>query len=339
MPVSIVVGGQFGSEGKGKSAHILARACDARAVVRVGGPNSGHTVIDPRGRARVFRQLPTACLLTNAISVLPAGAYLDVDLVCREIAEVQLAPDRLWIDPAAVLVTASEKEAEQAARLHSRIGSTLSGTGEAVSRRVLREERVGFAGDEKRLASYIKPVRLLLRELLSSGERVLIEGTQGFGLSLLHSGSYPYSTSRDTTAAGALAEVGLSPLDVDEVVLVLRAFPIRVAGNSGPLSREIDWSVVTKESGSDNPILEHTSVTRQVRRVGRFDAEIVRRAIIANRPTQIVLNHVDHVDAQAGKVGAITPRAGRFIETINDQIGQRIDLVGLSPSVLVEYES
>ena len=56
MPVSIVVGGQFGSEGKGKVAHYLAQKMEASFAVRCGGPNSGHTVIDPSGKARIFQQ-------------------------------------------------------------------------------------------------------------------------------------------------------------------------------------------------------------------------------------------------------------------------------------------
>ena len=65
MPVSIVVGGQYGSEGKGKVAHYLAREMSARFAVRCGGPNSGHTVIDEQGNARIFQQLPTAAILPD----------------------------------------------------------------------------------------------------------------------------------------------------------------------------------------------------------------------------------------------------------------------------------
>ncbi|HEU4441008.1 MAG TPA: adenylosuccinate synthetase, partial [Burkholderiales bacterium] len=59
----------------------------------------------------------------------------------------------------------------------------------------------------------------LLRENLERGDRVVLEGTQGFGLSLLHSGTYPFCTSRDTTASGFISEAGLSPFDVDQIVM------------------------------------------------------------------------------------------------------------------------
>ena len=88
----------------------------------------------------------------------------------------------------------------------------------------------------------------MLRRLLSSNERVVIEGTQGFGLSLYHGGHYPKATSRDTTAGTFVGEAGLSPLDVDDVKMVIRTFPIRVAGDSGELPNETTWKAVAAEA-------------------------------------------------------------------------------------------
>jgi adenylosuccinate synthase len=162
-----------------------------------------------------------------------------------------------------------------------------------------------------------------------------MEGTQGFGLSLLHSPSYPYVTSRDTTAAAFVSEMGLSPLDVDEVVMVLRAFPIRVSGNSGPLPYETDWTTITRDSGSPISILEHTSVTHRVRRVARFDPEIVRSAIAVNAPTHLVLNHIDYIDFECRKLNALSERALDFIESVERLVGAQIDYVGCSPSSII----
>lgn len=153
---------------------------------------------------------------------------------------------------------------------------------------------------------YIKPVIPFLREKLNNGERIIVEGTQGFGLSLLHSSHYPYVTSRDTTAAAFISEVGLSPLDVDEIIMVIRAFPIRVGGNSGNLLDEINWETITNESRSDNPIVEYTSVTKTLRRVARFNTDIVLQAIKANKPTCIVLNHLDYIDASCKDFHSLT---------------------------------
>jgi adenylosuccinate synthase len=170
---------------------------------------------------------------------------------------------------------------------------------------------------------------------LDAGDRVVVEGTQGFGLSLLHSPHYPRTTSRDTSAAAATAEAGLSPVDVAEVVLVLRAFPIRVAGNSGDFgAQEIDWATVAAEGGHDEVIAEFTSVTGRLRRVARFDPELVRKAITVNRPTSIVLNHLDHVDARVAG-GVITERARRFVDWVAEAIDQDIDVLGLAPDIVV----
>src|SRR5207247_1926198 len=138
---------------------------------------------------------------------------------------------------------------------------------------------------------------------------------------------YPYVTSRDTTAAGFLSEAGLSPLDVDDVVLVLRAFPIRVAGSSGPLECEVDWGTVTRDSGSPQPIVEYTSVTHAVRRVARFSPEIVKQAIAVNNPTRIVLNHLDYVDHGAAELLRPTERVTAFMQNVCSSIGRPIDLL------------
>jgi adenylosuccinate synthase len=327
MPVTVVVGGQFGSEGKGKVAHALALERRATVAIRVGGPNSGHTVIH-RGEAIVLRQLPTASIIPGVLCVIPAGGYVLVDILKEEMKRVQLDEQRLVVDPNAVLITRRDVTDEQAASLASRIGSTESGTGAAVVARAGRTGGVALAKDSPVLKPFVKPVGPIVRARLDGQERVLIEGTQGFGLSLLHSPFYPFVTSRDTTAAGFVSEAGLSPLDVDDITLVLRAFPIRVAGNSGPLPNEIDWDELTRNSGNPFGVREFTSVTNKLRRVAYFDASVVRLAITHNRPSKIVLNHLDYVDSRCAIEGRLTPRASSFVREIEDQLGASVSHVG-----------
>lgn len=338
MPISVVIGGQFGSEGKGKVAHDLARRCKSSIAIRVGGANSGHTVIDPDGNARKFRALPTASILPNAISVIAAGSYIDPSVLMAEIAETRLDPSRLLIDPNAVLITDEHKQAEHTSGLGEKIGSTLSGTGVAVISRLLRNGSAHFASSDDRLKPFIRDTSSFMRERLSSNERVIIEGTQGFGLSVLHSQDYPNVTSRDTSAAGFVSEAGLSPLDVDEVIMVLRAFPIRVAGNSGPLPNEINWETVTRESGYPNDLVEHTTVTDNIRRVARFDAAVVRAAIKVNSPNLIVLNHVDYIDASCRKTHCLNLQTEKFVTLVEQQINSKIDYIGFGPSGIVRRE-
>lgn len=334
MPVTVVVGGQFGSEGKGKVAHLIARDANASIAVRVGGPNSGHTVVTPAGETIILRQLPTASILPDITCVLGAGSYINPDILLAELERTGLTPNRLLIDPHAVVVTQTDELKEKEGPLQRSIGSTQSGTGSAVLSRISRTGDVTLAENHPGLREFVQPVVSFLRDRLGNGQRVIVEGTQGFGLSLLHSKYYPHVTSRDTTAAGFVSEAGLSPLDVDDVVLVLRAFPIRVSGNSGPLPGEFTWDELTAESGSARPLVEHTSVTKKVRRVARFHPEVVLQAMMVNRPTRVVLNHVDYVDASCLGAEALSPRASQFIDRVESLISRPVDYIGVSPSTM-----
>ena len=335
MPVTVVIGGQFGSEGKGKVAHLLARDMDASAAVRVGGPNSGHTVVNPAGDHLILRQLPTASILPSVTCVLGAGSYIIPELLLAEIKLTGLDKARLFIDPHAIVITEAELQIEKESRLRQNIGSTQSGTGAAVLRRISRESTVVFAENDERLKPFVRPVTSFLRDQIAKNKRVILEGTQGFGLSLLHSNYYPVVTSRDTTASGFLSEAGLSPFDVDDIVMVLRAFPIRVGGNSGHLPEEISWDLLTAQSGSQKPIIEHTSVSKSVRRVARFTADVVLDAIRVNGPTRIVLNHVDYVDVASRGMDSLTEKAREFVERVESMIEARVDYVGCGPDSMV----
>ena len=112
---------------------------------------------------------------------------------------------------------------------------------------------------------------------------------------------------------------------MDDIVLVIRSYPIRVSGNSGPLKSEINWETVSSESGSQKIIHEYTSVTKSLRRVGRFDVELVKRAVLVNKPTRIVLNHLDYISPA---------RKESFVKEIELQLGRDIDYVGESHATI-----
>jgi adenylosuccinate synthase len=103
MPISVVVGGQFGSEGKGKVAHRIA--CQERAafVVRVGGTNSGHTAVDDAGRTWALRQLPVSVLAPGTTAILPAGAVIDPEMFATEVRSLGLGPERVVVSRYATL--------------------------------------------------------------------------------------------------------------------------------------------------------------------------------------------------------------------------------------------
>lgn len=334
MPVSIIIGGQYGSEGKGKIADFWAKKMNASAVVRVGGPNSGHTVYTAEGKRMAFTQIPAPCARGDALSILPAGSYIDIETLQKEIAETNLTPGRLAIDFNAMVVDYDCKQTEKELMLRESIGSTLSGTGYAVSKRVMRTKDVTLAGQTPELSPFIADTKMLMRSMLNDEKHIVVEGTQGYGLSNLHTQYFPYATSRDTSAAGFLSETGLSPFDVEHIVMVLRAFPIRVAGNSGPLPHEISWETLTEESGSKESLCEYTTVTRKIRRVARFDSKLVIDAITTNRPDVIILNHVDYFDMQQHGKPELSQRQLKKEAEISKSIGQQIDYVGNGPNTI-----
>ena len=339
MAVSVVIGGQYGSEGKGKVALYFARKLNAAAVVRVGGINSGHTVVAEDGTEYIFRTLPTASIAPSIVSVLPSGAYIDLDILFHEISLSGITIDRLVIDPYTVVMDDRMVQSEQDAKLWQRIGSTQSGTGAAVITRLLRQrDHITFAMDVPQLKPYVRETKPFLRGLLDSGKNIIIEGTQGFGLSPLNSCLYPYCTSRDTTAGSFLGEAGLGPLDVENVIMVLRAYPIRVAGTSGPLPRETNWEQVTTAAGSNHDLIEYTSCTKRVRRVATFDPEIVKQAIQVNHPNIIVMNHLDYIDYACHDSVHISNKILDFIACVSKNIGQDIDYFGTGKVHMIERE-
>jgi adenylosuccinate synthase len=138
MPISVVVGGQFGSEGKGKVALHTARDKNAAIVVRVGGTNSGHTALDDADVAWSLRQLPVS-LLAGATAVLPAGAIIDPVIFLGEVNRLGLSPERVIVSPFATLILPQDREAERSSGLITGIGSTGSGTGAALVRRMIHD--------------------------------------------------------------------------------------------------------------------------------------------------------------------------------------------------------
>lgn len=338
MPISVVVGGQFGSEGKGKTALEIACRAEAPIVVRVGGTNSGHTAVKD-GVTVALRQLPASVLAPSATAVLPPGAIIDPKIFDSEVKQLGLGPDRVKVSPYATVITESDKQIEANSGLVARIGSTGSGTGAALLRRIgrLHLEPI-LASEHPSLRDYIDDTGETMRRALDRGTRIVIEGSQGYGLSLLHGAHYPKATSRDTTAGTFLGEAGLSPLDVDDVTLVVRCHPIRVAGDSGPLKGETSWEEISRSAGLPNNYCELTTATRKVRRVGSFDPEQVIRAINANNPSRLVLNHFDYVDGDV-RDGIFGPRAKEFIERIEIAISRKIDWIGIGPSRFVNRDT
>jgi len=330
MPATIVVGGQYGSEGKGKVVALLASRLTSPWLVRCGGPNSGHTV-RVHGEDIVLRQVPCCAEPQRATFCLAAGCAVDEEILVRELDLLNIEPESIIVDPRAVIVTEQDREAER--RELKDIASTCSGTGAASVRRMSRRRDVPLVKNSELLRARcrIETVAPLLHHTLDSGGDIIVEGTQGFSLSLLHGRDYPFVTSRDTTAAGFAMEVGLSPRLINNIVMVIRTFPIRVGGPSGPFAEEISWEEIATVSGAPEVYREYTSVTKRLRRVARFDLEGVKLACEYNRPTSLAVMGLDRIDyANTGltEVGKFTPKARKFLDGIQLATAVSIEFVG-----------
>ena len=296
-----LVGGQYGSEGKGAIArHVADRY---RVHVRVGSPNAGHTIYW-QGAKHVMQSIPCGWINPDARIVIGRGALLNMRLLMNELVHIlRYYPDfldRLYIDSCAGILDERfhEQEGGVDGEMHRRIGSTGEGVGPARIARLERDPEkfrlFGDVCDDYGLSECcVNDTPGLIAGWQDAGEDVLIEGTQGSGLSLLHS-HWPYCTSVDTNAAGMISEVGVAPSRLTDVLMVCRTYPIRVAGNSGPMKGETTWDEISERVG--HPVEERTTVTKKVRRVAHWDPELFRQSELLNAPTEIALTFCDYVD-------------------------------------------
>lgn len=256
QPVYIVQGAQWGSEGKGQIAAIVAARTGAGAVVRTGSINAGHTVYH-RGKAYKMQLLPTAAFIPCKALILGPGCYIHRETLARELNWVHEATgkdprDRLVIDKNC---TVHEPRHEQQAKLsnrHHEMGSTGKGSSDAVIDRILargdfsKVEPLLFRNEPWAgtwdLSSCIADVPSMLDRILSQ-QPIVLEGTQGAHLDMF-TGPYPFTTNRAVSTAAWLAYAGLAPTHDIRPILVARTFPIRVAGNSGPMTRETTWAEI-----------------------------------------------------------------------------------------------
>ena len=332
--VDVIVGGQYGSEGKGHVSAYLAKDYDV--LVRVGGPNAGHTVSSASG-VFTYHQLPSGARDVDAEILLGPGMTLRVENLLKEIEDCKIPPERLFIDPQVMIIEDQDIKAES--DMVNKIASTGRGGGAAAARRIMGRKpgAVCLAKDVPELRPYVgegPPYRgstaTRLEIAYRQGRSILLEGTQGSGLSIFH-GTYPYVTSRDTNVAGCLAEAGISPSRVRRILLVVRPTPIRVGdpdkkngvqGTSGPLKHPTTFETVAKLAGldpEDITKLEKTSTTKRDRRVGWFEWDQFRHACSLNAPTDIVLTFADYIDANnehARRFEQLSANTIKFIEEL-----------------------
>lgn len=327
MSVIIVVGAQFGGEGKGKISSILG--CDADLSIQAGGPNSGHIVIR-NGKRVVFRCIPTTALSSSGILAIGPAGIIDLDILRDEINVLGIRPERLKIDSRALIIENRHRLSRQPA-FNEKL-STGVGIGAVVSEHVVRDSSLKRAESIQELSPYLADIPEMIYQYDKINKNILIQGNQGFGLSLYH-GDYPYVTNRDTSVAAVCSAVGIAISRITKIVMVVRTFPIRSVSQR-ELKNEITWDDVTIQANSKKTIQEHTSFLEQVRRVGTFDEEQFRRACIINSPTEIAITFIDYLDASDKGVTIfenLSSKSREFIFKIEDISGVPVTLISTGP--------
>lgn len=268
--IIIVVGGNFGSEGKGRHVEVLTKhrlRGKIDIAVRTGAPNAGHTVYKDN-KPYPMQAIPCSWIDPECRLILGAGAQVSPHILAHEIETLgkYLAKRRIVVDQNAIIQDDTTMEEEKERGMHGRMGSTAEGCGVALERRIKRDgsvitfgqwEEMKKRGPTRHLALdrlldddkiEIRDTVELLNNAYDKGSVILLEGTQGAGLSLFHTPDYPHATSRDTNAANWLAEAGLSPNLNCEIHMVIRTYPIRVAGKSGYLPNELSWPAFLRKT-------------------------------------------------------------------------------------------
>lgn len=324
MPSTIVVGGFFGDEGKGKIISYLAIKDRPRVAVRGGaGPNAGHT-IEYNNKKYKVRMLPSAFLNKETRLLIGPGVVVSPEVLLKEIEEFGVS-DRAFVDFQCGIIEESHKKVDSQGRLKE-LGTTGSGTGPANADRAMRTLKL--AKDIDSLALYLEDVPNAVNFALKQNEKVLVEGTQGTFLSLWH-GTYPFVTSKDVTAGGICSDIGLGPKNVDDVMIVFKSYVTRVG--TGPLKNELSPEQTLAKGWQ-----EVGTVTGRPRRAAEFDFELAKRAVMLNSATQIAITKLDVIFPACTHMDSfldLSSPAKHFIKSIEDSLKVKVTLIGTGPDV------
>ncbi len=311
----VVIGAQWGDEGKGKIVDYLADEADV--VVRyAGGANAGHTIVVD-GVQYALHLVPSGILHKGKKAYLGMGMVIDPKALFEELAMLKEKgidwEGRVFISDRAHLVLPRYREMDKArdAARKNPIGTTGRGIGTTYSMKSERDgirlsdltwkDKMDELEEEDRafLAPYIDDLVKMRVDITADlwkykDSKVLMEGAQGALLDL-DSGTYPYVSSGMSCASGAAVGSGLGPKNLDEILGVFKAYSTRV-GN-GPMPTEFDETTQSelyhyvRETGR-----EYGVTTGRPRRCGYLDLVALRYACRVNSITSLVLTHLDIYD-------------------------------------------
>lgn len=327
MGCTILVGGFFGDEGKGKIVAHIANTEKPCIIARGGvGPNAGHTVI-VGDESYGIRMIPSGFVYKDARLLIGAGVLIDPGVFLDEVALVKAKKGRVAIDKRCSIIEKKHKDQDKgSSHLSKKIGSTGTGCGPGNAERVMRSAKQ--AKDIEELKEFLTDVPTEIDDALKSNNNVLIEGSQGFGISLYY-GTYPYVTSKDTSASQIAADVGVGPSRVDEVIVVFKSFPTRVG--SGPFETQI-----SEEEAKSLGIEEFGTVTGRPRRIGMWDGKLARYSAMVNGATQIALTGLDRIDPTCKGVtdyDKLSDKAKDFVKKAEEDVGVPFTLLSTGPEL------
>jgi len=326
MPCTVIVGAFWGDEGKGKIISYLALKDDLDFCVRTGSVNAAHTVWF-EGKKYALHMVPAAFLNPKTRLLVAAGANVDVKTFFDEV-ELTKVQGRIGVDLNASIIEEKHGAQDKASAVNKGIGTTGRGVGPAIEERVRRTAKL--ARDVPELKPYLADQVQEVNDGLDEGKKVLLEGTQGFMLSLFLGGGYPYVTGRDTGASAIASEAGVGPTRVDDVLIVYKSFITRVGG--GPLPGEI-----SKEEAQKRGWFETAAGTGRDRRSAPFDFELARKTAKINGATQAAMTKLDSLFPSVRGIKRyddLPQEAKSFVEEVEAKTGVPVVLIGTGPEAL-----
>jgi adenylosuccinate synthase len=325
MACTVIAGGFWGDEGKGKIISYLALKEPLDFCVRTGSVNAAHTIWF-KGNRYALHMVPGGFVYEKCRLLIGAGSNVDVKQFFEEVEQTKVK-DRIGIDSQASIIEEKHSAQDKASDHLKGLGTTGRGVGPAIEERVRRTAKL--AKDIPELKPYLTDVSEEVNDAIDKGKKVMLEGTQGIMLSLFF-GTYPYVTSRDTSASAVCSEAGVGPTKIDNVLLVLKAFVTRVG--TGPLPGEL-----SKEEAQKRGWFETAAGTGRDRRSAPFNFELAKKAVTINGATQIALTKLDSVypACKGARTYEELPKdAKQFVTEIEKRMGIPVALIGTGAEAL-----
>jgi len=344
--VDVTVGGSGGDEGKGATSKYLAskkRSSNSgrkyHILMRNPSTQAGHSIPNQKGEKIALATLPCGCMEDDYSRILlGAGSLISVEKFMNEIEKTGIDSRRIGIDYQAAIVTQAHIDEERGnTNLMKSVGSVGSGVGPCRRDKIMRVQGFQLARDVPELKPFLSDAVEEVYSTLEKKENILLEGDHGFKLSLIH-GEYPKVTSRDTTTTGFLSEAGINPFAVHDVYMCIKPYVTRVG--PGPLEEEVfDKKVLDWAHGEGGEI---GSVSKRLRRIGKFEIEGILRASKINGATKLCITHMDAFQNEDFR--RVFGTQEEFLKKVNEEVCTqypfpKISLLSYGPGVenVVEY--